>query len=142
MAPIVVRDQRTYGDRDPAGTWAQVADLSRFAEWFPVRRATPMTGTLPEVGNIIFVSVGRIHDPERAIRLEVIEWEAGRRYVCEVRQAPGVEAGRFIVAVDGTPSGGTTVMLSFVGEATGVAGRLSAYEIGRRMRGALDRLAS
>jgi hypothetical protein len=142
MAPIVLRDQRTYGDRDPAGMWAEVADLSRFGEWFPVRQATSMTGTVPQVGNIIFAFVGRTHDPEHAIRLEVTEWEAGRRFVCEARQIPGVERGRFTVEVDGTPSGETTVKLSFVGEASGLVGRLSGYQISRRMRGALDRLAA
>ncbi len=142
MATIAVREERAYGDRDPADTWAEVGDLARFGEWFPIRHATSMTGAVPQVGNIIFVAFGRSHDPERAIRLEVIEWEAGRRYVCEARQVPGIEDGRFVVAVDGTPSGGTTVMLSFVGDASGFSGRLMSYEIGGRMRGALDRFAS
>jgi hypothetical protein len=142
MASIVVRQQRTYEDRDPAETWAKIADLSRFGEWFPVRQATSMTGAVPQVGNIIFVFIGRARDPEHAIRLEVVEWEAGRRFVCETRQIPGVEGGHFTVEVDGTPLGGTTVKLGFVGESTGLAAQVSGYEINRRMRRALERLAA
>lgn len=142
MARIVVLDERKIESRDAAEVWAQVADLSRFGEWFPVHNATSMTGEVPQVGNIIFVSVGRRSDPADAIRLEVCEWEAGRRFACEVRQVPGVSEGLFSVEVDGAASGGATVILRFVGEGEGVPGRISGYEIARRFRGALNRLAS
>ena len=69
----------------------------------------------------------------------------GRRGVgspvrCE--KLPGIDEGLFSVEVDGAPSGGATVILRFVGEGDGVSGRISGYEIGRRFRGALNRLAS
>jgi hypothetical protein len=142
MARIVVRDERRIEGRDAAEIWSLVADLSRFGEWFPVHRATSMTGDVPQVGNIIFVTIGRRTDPADAVRLEVCEWEAGRRFSCEVRGLPGIEEGLFSVEVDGPPSGGATVILRFVGESDGVSGRISGYEIGRRFRGALNRLAS
>lgn len=142
MAHIVVRDERRIEGRDAAEIWSQVADLSRFGEWFPVRNATSMTGELPQVGNIIFVTIGRRSDPADAVRLEVSEWEAGRRFACEVREVPGIDEGRFSVEVDGAASGGATVILRFVGEGDGMSGRFSGYEIGRRFRGALNRLAS
>lgn len=142
MARIVVHDERRIEGRDAAEVWAQVADLSRFGEWFPVRHATSMTGEVPQVGNIIFVSVGRRSDPADAIRLEVCEWEAGRRFACEVREVPGIGEGLFSVEVGGAGSGGATVILRFVGEGDGMSGRISGYEIGRRFRGALNRLAS
>lgn len=142
MLRIVVRDRRSFEHRDAASIWTAVADLSRFDEWFPVRDAISMTGTVPQVGNIIFVSVGRSRDPERAVRLEVTTWEAGRRFECEVRQVPGIDKGHLTVDVEGTPSDAAIVTLLFTGEADGIAGRISGYEIGRRFRRALDRLAS
>ena len=142
MARIVVRDDRRIEDRDAAEIWAQVADLSRFGEWFPVKHATSMTGELPQVGNIIFVTIGRRSDPADAVRLEVSEWEAGRRFACDVREVPGIDEGLFSVEVDGAASGGATVILRFVGETDGMSGRFSGYEIARRFRGALNRLAS
>ena len=48
----------------------------------------------------------------------------------------------FTVEVGGAGSGGATVILRFVGEGDGMSGRISGYEIGRRFRGALNRLAS
>ena len=93
MARIVVSDERKIEGRDAAEIWTLVADLSRFGEWFPVHNATSMTGDVPQVGNIIFVSIGRRSDPADAIRLEVCEWEAGRRFACEVRELPGVDHG-------------------------------------------------
>ena len=122
--------------------WAQVADLSRFGEWFPVHQATSMTGDVPQVGNIIFLSIGRRSDPASAVRLEVSEWEAGRRFACDVREVPGIEEGRFSVTVTGPPGGAATVNLSFVGDGDGLVARLSGFEIGRRFRCALERLAS
>jgi len=142
MARIVVRDERSIEGRDAAEIWTLVADLSRFGEWFPVHNAISMTGDVPQVGNIIFVTIGRRSDPADAIRLEVCEWEAGRRFACEVRELPGIDQGLFSVEVEGAPSGGSTVILRLVGERDGVAGRISGYEIGRRFRGALNRLAS
>jgi hypothetical protein len=142
MARIVVRDERKLEGRDAADVWTQVADLSRFGEWFPVHHATSMTGVVPQVGNIIFVSVGRRVDPADAIRLEVCEWEAGRRFACDVRDVPGIDEGLFSVEVDGAASGEATVILRFVGEGEGMFGRISGYEIGRRFRLALSRLAS
>jgi len=142
VARIVVRDERRIEDRDAANVWTMVADLSRFGEWFPVHRATSMTGDLPQVGNIIFVAVGRRSDPADAIRLEVCEWEAGRRFACDVRGLPGIKEGLFTVEVDGAASGGANVVLRFTGEGDGVSARISGYEIGRRFRGALNRLAS
>ena len=142
MASIVVSDERRIDGRDVAEIWAQVADLSRFGEWFPVHTATPMTGEVPQVGNIIFLSIGRRRDPADAIRLEVCEWEAGRRFACEVREVPGIAEGVFTVEVEGAASGGTNVMLRFVGEGDTVWGRVSGFEIGRRFRRALNRLAS
>lgn len=142
MARIVVSDERRIDGRDVAEIWAQVADLSRFGEWFPVHTATPMTGEVPQVGNIIFLSIGRRRDPADAIRLEVCEWEAGRRFACEVREVPGMAEGVFTVEVEGSASGGTNVMLRFVGEGDAVSGRISGLEIGRRFRRALNRLAS
>ena len=142
MARIVVRDERRIEGRDAAEVWALVADLSRFGEWFPVHSATPMTGEVPQVGNIIFATIGRRRDPADAIRLEVCEWEAGRRFACEVRALPGIDDGLLSVEVDGAASGGATVILRFAGEGEGIFGRISGYEIGRRFRGALNRLAS
>lgn len=142
MARIVVRDQRTIEGRDAAEIWTQVADLSRFGEWFPVHSATSLMGEVPQVGNIIFVSIGRRSDPADAVRLEVVEWDAGRRFTCDVREIPGIGEGLFSVEVDGAPSGGATVILRFVGEGEGMPGQISRYEIGRRFRGALKRLAS
>jgi hypothetical protein len=142
MAQIVVRDERTIESRDAAEIWALVADLARFGEWFPVHSATSMTGDLPQVGNIIFLSPTRRSDPAAAIRLEVREWEAGRRFECDVREVPGIEEGRFAVTVTGPAGGAATVILRFTGEGAGITARISGYEIGRRFRGALDRLAS
>lgn len=142
MAHIVVREERTIERRDAAGVWALVADLSRFGEWFPVRRAISMTGDVPQVGNMIFLTLGRRSDPTSAIRLEVREWEAGRRFECDVRELPGIEEGRFSVSVTGPPGGAATVSLGFIGKGDGVTARLSGFEIGRRFRRALDRLAS
>jgi len=142
MAFIVVRDERTIENHDAAEVWALVADLARFGEWFPVHNAISMTGDLPQVGNIIFLSPTRRSDPAAAIRLEVRAWEAGRRFECDVREVPGIEEGRFSVTVTGLAGGAATVTLSFVGEGAGIAARISGYEIGRRFRGALDRLAS
>ena len=142
MDRIVVRDERRIEDRNAAEIWTLVADLSRFGEWFPVHSATSMTGDVPQVGNIIFVTIGRRSDPADAIRLEVCEWEAGRRFACDVRELPGIDQGLFSVAVEGAPSGGSTVTLLFVGEGDGVSSRISGYVIGRRFRGALNRLAS
>jgi hypothetical protein len=142
MARIVVSDERRIDGRDAAEIWAQVADLSRFGEWFPVHTATSMTGEVPQVGNIIFLSIGRRRDPADAIRLEVCEWEAGRRFACEVREIPGIAEGVFTVEVKGAASGGTNVVLQFVGEGDAVSGQISGYEIGRRFRRALNRLAS
>jgi hypothetical protein len=142
MARILVSDERRIEGRGAAEIWAQVADLSRFGEWFPVRNATSMTGDVPEVGNIIFVTIGRRNDPADAVRLEVCEWEAGRRFACEVRELPGIDEGLFSVEVEGAASGGATVILRFVGEGEGLSCRVSGYEIGRRFRGALNRLAS
>ena len=142
MARIVVSDQRRIDERDVAEIWAQVADLSRFGEWFPVHTATSMTGEVPQVGNIIFLSIGRRRDPADAIRLEVCEWEAGRRFACEVRAVPGIPEGLFTVEVESAASGGATVTLRFVGESDAASGQISGYEIGRRFRRALNRLAS
>jgi len=142
MAQIVVRDERRIEQRDAAGVWTLVADLSRFGEWFPVHHATSMTGDVPQVGNIIFLSLSRRSDPTNAIRLEVREWEAGRRFECDVREIPGIDEGRFSVSVTGPAGGAALVSLSFVGEGDGFAARISGFEIGRRFRGALDRLAS
>jgi hypothetical protein len=142
MAHIVVRDERRFERRDAAELWTLVADLSRFGEWFPVHSATSMTGDLPQVGNIIFVAVGLRSDPANAVRLEVCEWEAGRRFACEVRGLPGIDTGVFSVEVDGAASAGAKVALRFVGEGDSMSGRISGYEIGRRFRGALNRLAS
>ena len=142
MAHIVVRDERTIERLDAAAVWTLVADLSRFGDWFPVHRATSMTGDVPQVGNIIFLSLSRRSDPASAIRLEVSEWEAGRRFVCDVREVPGIDEGRFSVSVTGPPGGAATVSLRFVGEGDGIAARISGFEIGRRFRGALERLAS
>lgn len=142
MARIVVSDQRRIDDRDVAEVWAQVADLSRFDEWFPVHTATSMTGDVPQVGSIVFLSIGRLRDPADAIRLEVCEWEAGHRFACEVRAVPGISEGLFTVEVESAASGGSAVMLRFVGESDAVSGQISGYEIGRRFRRALSRLAS
>ena len=142
MAHIVVRDERTIERRDAAEVWTQVADLSRFGEWFPAHQATSMTGDVPQVGNIIFLSLSRRSDPTSAIRLEVREWEAGRRFACDVREIPGIDEGRFSVSVTGPAGGAALVTRSFVGEGDGIAARVSGFEIGRRFRGALDRLAS
>ena len=142
MAQVVVSDERAIEQRDAAEVWTVVADLSRFGEWFPVHRATSMTGDVPQVGNIIFLSIGRRSDPASAIRLEVTEWEAGRRFACDVREVPGIDDGRFSVTVTGPPGGAATVNLSFVGDGDGIAARLAGFEIGRRFRGALKRLAS
>ena len=142
MTRIVVSDERQFDGRDAAEMWTQVADLSRFGEWLPVHDATSMTGEVPQVGNIIFVSVARRSDPADAIRLEVCEWEAGRRFACDVRDVPGIDEGLFSVEVDGAASGGSTVKLRFAGEGEGMFGRISGCEIGRRFRLALNRLAS
>jgi len=142
MAQIVVRDERRIERRDAAEVWTLVADLSRFGEWFPVHQAMSMTGDVPQVGNIIFLSLSRRSDPKSAIRLEVREWEAGRRFECDVREVPGIEEGRFSVSVTGPAGGAALVNLSFVGEGDGIAARISGFEIGRRFRGALDWLAS
>jgi hypothetical protein len=142
VARIVVHDERRIEGRDAANVWTLVADLSRFGEWFPVHRATSMTGDLPQVGNIIFATVGRRSDPADAIRLEVCEWEAGRRFACDVRGLPGIKEGLFTVEVDGVASDAAAVILRFVGEGDGVSARISGYEIARRFRGALNRLAS
>ena len=142
MAHIVVRDERTIERRDAAEVWTLVADLSRFGEWFPAHQVTSMTGDVPQVGNIIFLSLSRRSDPTSAIRLEVREWEAGRRFACDVREVPGIDEGRFSVSVTGPAGGAALVTLSFVGEGDGIAARISGFEIGRRFRGALDRLAS
>lgn len=142
MARIVVRDQRRIEGRDAAELWTLVADLSRFGEWFPVHKAASMTGDLPQVGNIIFITVGRRKDPADAVRLEVCEWEAGRRFACEVRGLPGIDAGLLTVEVDRASADAAAVILRFVGEGSGLAGRVTAYEISRRFRGALNRLAS
>ena len=142
MARIVVRDERRIDGRDAAEIWTVVADLSRFGEWFPVHKALSMTGDLPQVGNIIFVTVGRRSDPADAVRLEVCEWEAGQRYACDVRELPGFQTGLFTVEVERAASDAATVILRFEGEGTGISGRVSGYAISRRFRGALDRLAS
>lgn len=142
MARIVVRDERRIEGRDAAEIWTLVADLSRFGEWFPVHTATSMTGDLPEVGNIIFVTVGRRSDPADAVRLEVSEWEAGRRFACDVRGLPGIDVGLLTVEVGRASADAATVILRFGAEDGRLAGRIAAYEISRRFRRALDRLAS
>jgi hypothetical protein len=142
MPLTVLRDDRVLVGQDSAMVWAQVGDLSRLREWFPVHQVGVLAGEAPAVGNVMFVSHRKDEDPASAIRLRVAEWEAGTRFECEADQVPGIENARFEVRVIGEPPDDTAhVFLGFTGDAIGLTGRLTAFEITRRFRAALKRLA-
>lgn len=142
MALTVLRHDRVLAGRDPAEVWAVVADLDRLDRWMPVHVSGAMAGEMPSVGNIVFVSHRRGVDPADGIRLRVTEWEAGTRYACEALGVPGIDDGTFEVRVVGDAPGEARVQLSFTGDAEGVAGRVAAFEISRRLRLALRNLAA
>lgn len=142
MALTVLRHDRVLHGRDPAEVWAEVADLPRLDEWFPVHVSGSMAGELPAIGNVVFVSHRKGADPADSVRLRVTEWEAGTRYACEALAVPGIVDGMFEVRVVGDAPGETHVKLGFTGDADGVVGRVAAFEISRRMRLALRNLAA
>jgi hypothetical protein len=101
-----------------------------------------MTGEVPEVGNVIFVTLRKGGDPEDPIRLEVREWEAGTRILFAVEGMPGLDEGEFQIQVTGEPSHDAALIdLRFEGEASGLRARTIEFEIRRRFRTALKRLA-
>lgn len=142
MALTVLRHDRVLPGRDPAEVWAVVADLDRLDRWLPVHVSGAMAGEMPSVGNVVFVSFRRGADPAESIRLRVTEWEAGTRYACEVLGVPGIDDAAFEVRVVGDAPGEARVRLSFTGDADGVTGRVAAFEISRRLRLALRKLAA
>lgn len=123
--------------------WARVGDLSRLHEWLPAYHVGVLADEAPAVGNVVFVSHKKDQDPAEAVRLSVVAWEAGTRFECEADQLPGIDNGRFEVRVVGEPPDDTAhVYLGFSGNASGVTGRLTAFEISRRFRVALKNLGS
>lgn len=141
MPLTVLRDDRVLEGRDAAMVWAQVGDPSRLHQWFPVHQIGVLAGEAPAVGNVVFVSHRKDEDPASAIRLRVVEWAAGTRFEYEADQVPGIDNARFEVRVIGEPPDDTAhVYLGFTGDAIGLVGRLSAFEITRRFRVALNRL--
>lgn len=85
MTALAVRERRDL-EADPAAVWSLVADPERIGEWAPVKFVGWMGTNLPAVGQAFFVSVwGR-----PPIRLEIDEWEAGRRFRCGVDRPDGV----------------------------------------------------
>jgi hypothetical protein len=143
MPLTVLRDDRVLEGQDSATVWAQVGDPSRIHEWFPVHQVGVLIGEAPAIGNVVFVSHRKDQDPADAVRLKIVEWDAGTRFACEADQVPGIENARFEVRVIGEPPGNTAhVYLDFAGDAIGLAGRLSAFEITRRFRAALKGLAA
>lgn len=142
MPLTVLRHDRVLEGQDVARVWAKVGDLTRIEEWFPVYQVGVLAGEAPAVGNVLFVSHRKDRDPADAVRLSVVTWEAGTRFECEVEQVPGIDDARFEVRVVGEPPNDTAhVYLGFTGDAVGMAGRLSAFEISRRFRVALKHLA-
>lgn len=142
MTLTVLRDDRVIEDRNASDVWAEVGDLANLDRWLPVHMAGALAGEAPSVGSVVFVSHRKNQDPAHAIRLRVVEWEAGTRFVCEVLEVPGILDGRFEVRVVAEPPDDTAhVHLGFSGDAAGISGRLSAFEIARRFRIALRNLA-
>jgi hypothetical protein len=143
MPLTVLRDDRVLEGQDSATIWALVGDPSRLHEWFPVHQVGVLAGEVPAVGNVVFVSHRKDEDPVSAIRLRVVGWVAGTRFECEADQVPGIDNARFEVRVIGEPPDDTAhVYLGFTGDAVGLTGRLSAFEITRRFRVALKQLAA
>ena len=141
MALTVLRDDRIIEGRDAASVWAQVADLARIEEWFPVYSVQTLAGDVPSVGNVFFVSNRRSNDTDAAVRLEIVEWTAGSTFTIAVDRLPGMQDGRFKVSVSGEPPDDTAhVFLEFTGSTTGIQGRVVAFEISRRFGQALRAL--
>ncbi|MEA2058181.1 MAG: SRPBCC family protein [Actinomycetota bacterium] len=142
MALLAVRTERRLEGRDAAQVWSEVGDLTRFHEWFPLHPVGSMTGDVPEVGNVIFATIRKGGDPQHPVRLEVREWEAGTRILFAVDGVPGVDEAEFQVQVTGEPPHDSAkVELRFKGDAGGFRARVVTYEVRRRFRTALDRLA-
>lgn len=142
MARLVVRADRVLEGQNAARVWSRVGDLTRFPDWFPVHVVGSLTGDVPEVGNVIFVTLRKGGHPEDPIRLEVREWEAGTRILFAVEGMPGLDEGEFQIQVTGEPSHDAAMVdLRFEGEASGLRARTIEFEIRRRFRTALKRLA-
>ena len=141
MALTVLRHDRIIEGRDAASVWAQVGDLARIDQWFPVHSVGALGDEAPAVGNVVFVSHRQNVDPAEAVRLRVVEWEAGTRFRCEAAPVPGISDALWDVRVVGEPPDDTAhVYLGFTGDADGMVGRIAAFEISRRFRVALRRL--
>jgi hypothetical protein len=142
VASLVVRADRVFEGLDVARVWSEVGDLTRFHEWFPLHPVGSMTGDVPEVGNVIFATIRKGGDPTHPVRLEVREWEAGTRILFAVDGISGVDEAEFQVRVTGEPPHDSAkVELRFKGDAVGIRARVVVFEIRRRFRAALDRLA-
>ena len=140
MASVVVRDGRSQPGIDPARAWALVADLNRLDEWLGAKLVGSMTTEVPGVGHVFFIGLTRRSTPDRSVRLRVVEWEAGSRYLCEIADLPFLRDGRFEVVVVGAPHVDTTVQLTVSGEAARLSAPLIRRDLGRRFRAAHRRI--
>lgn len=82
MQQVVVREGRWLEGVDSARVWALVADPERLGEWSGLHFASYMGTEIPGVGHAFFA--GPTRDPKQALRFEIVDWEAGRRYRCDL----------------------------------------------------------
>ncbi len=142
MDAVLIRETRELPEIDAAAAWTLVGDLTRFHEWFPVRPMGDAVPALPGPGYGFSVALRPGLGPRRALRLDVVAWEAGTSYRCAVAGLPRVVDARLGVAVETRPAGrGTRVTLTFRARAEGATASLLRRRMRRRLRRALEGIA-